>query len=492
MRQRKTVALGGGVDGTSPESQKPPGRLRVGINVEAKPGGGYREMLGCTKVDPNAISGEGPIRGVWYYNGKVYAFRNASGGATCTMWESTGSGWTAKKTGLTADGTYEFVNADFGTGTKMYGVSGAHKAFEWDGTTWSDITTGMSTDEPDHIIAHRKHLFMSFGQSVQNSGLGDPFSWSVLTGSTEIRLPHECSGFSVMPNGALGIYTRSGIVLLSGTSSADWVANNLVEYSNNAGAIERTIQPMGSAVRFVDSRGVTDFASSDVSSDFYDSIISHDMDNTFLDRWKNAICSTVVRAKNQYRVFFSGGAGLIFVFNGNTVMPTQIQMPITVRCIVNTEDASGNELIYFGSDDGFIYQMESGASFAGENIDAYAEVAFTDLGYRANVKRFHRMWCDTGSVSTQKLSVKPRFYVDNGGLTGPAGGQPQFELTGTLLGDGILGQMTLGGTPITNGQLYMAGISEYLSLRFYSSSSAGSPWELDSYTIEFTPGRQRR
>lgn len=492
MRNKQTVSLGGGVDGTSPESQMNPGRLRIGINCEAKPGGGYRRILGYSKFDSSAIDGEGAILGVWYYMGKVYAFRNVVGGASCTMWESTGSGWTAKKTGLSPDGMYDFVNYNFDGTNRMYGASGVHKAFQWDGTTWTDLTTGYSPDEPDHVGAHRNHLFVSFGPSVQNSGIGDPTSWSVLTGNTEMLLNDDVTGFSPMPNGAIGMYTRSGITLLSGTSTADWVANNLVEYSNNAGALPRTIQSMGSAIRFVDSRGVTDFASSDVSSDFYDAIISHDMDKVYLDRWKNAISSTVVRAKNQYRVFFADGSGLIFVFNGNTVMITRIQFPNPVRCCVNAEDSAGNELIYFGSDDGYIYKMESGNSFSGENIRAFAETAYTDLGARAQVKRYHRMWLDTGREGNGSLFVLPRYYVDNGGITPVSGQQPDFTSAGSLLNEAVLGLAVLGGYPVINGQLHLAGISEWLSFQFYSESNNRDPWEVDSYTIEFSPGRRRR
>lgn len=487
------IPLGGGVDGRSPLTQQAPGRLRVGSNVECKSGGGYRRIEGYSKFDDDVVPGEGKILGVHYYNGRVYAFRNAVGGATAVMHESTGSGWTAKKTGLTPDGHYRCINYAFSGTQNMYGVSGVHKAFQWDGTTWTDLTTGMASDTPDHITAHKKHLFLSFGNSVQHSSLGDPTTWSAVTGAGEILLPRNVTGFSTMPNGSLGIFSREGIVLLAGTSSTDWVANNLVEYGNNAGALPDTIMPMGSAVRFVDSRGVIDLAASDTSSDFADAIISRDLDNLLEGEWVTATCATVVRAKNQYRVFLSDGTGVILVFGGGGVMPTRIAFPDVVRCVVNTEDAAGNELIYFGSDDGFIYQMEDGRSFGGENIVAYAETSFTDLGAKHNVKRFRRGRFDVGRNGNESFVIAARFIIDDNALRRMQDEALGFEGTGVTLGESAtLGSTILGALPLVEGQAELPGQAQYISFIFKSDANDDVPWEIDGVSLDYMVGRRRR
>lgn len=487
------IPLGGGVDGTTPLTQMNPGRLRVGSNIEAKPGGGYRRIEGYEAFDENEVPGEGAILGVHYYDGKVYAFRNAVGGATAVMYSSSGSGWTAEKTGLSPDGHYRCINYAFSGTQKMYGASGTHKAFQWDGTTWTDLTTGMSPDTPSHIAAHRKHLFLSFGNSVQHSSLGDPTTWSAVTGAGEILLANDVTGFSTMPNGSLGIFTRESVTLLAGTSSTDWVANELVEYGNNAGALPDTIMSMGSAVRFVDSRGVIDLSASDTSSDFYDSIISRDLDDLLQDEWTKATCATVVRAKNQYRAFFNDGTGIILVFAGNGVMPTRIAFPDVVRCVINTEDADGNELIFFGSDDGLIYQMESGRSFGGSNIAAYAETAFTDLGAKHNVKRLRRGRFDVGRVGTTELNIAVRFIIDDNALRRSQDDSMVFEGTGVTLGSSaILGETILGALPLIEGEAELPGQAQYISLIFKSNSGDAEPWEIDGVSLDFMVGRRRR
>lgn len=485
------IPLGGGVDGTSPVSAMNPGRLRIGINVECKPGGGYRRVTGYEAFSVE-VPGAGPIRGVWYFKGKVYAFRNAADNATCSMWSSNGGAWTEVKSDLAPNGSYEFVTYAFSGTQKMYGVSGKHQAFEFDGATWNDIATGMAVDMPNRITAHKKHLFLAFDNSVQHSSLGDPLTWLAVTGAGEILLDHSITGFSILPNGALGIHTGTGTTLLSGTSAADWVAQNTVEYSNNAGALPGTIQNMGANIRFTDSRGITDFGASQTSADFYDAIISHDMDKSIEGRWVRAISSTIVREKNQYRLFFNDGSGLICVFAGQSVMITQIQWPHVVRCVCNSEDASGSELIYFGSDDGYVYQMENGRTFGGQSIKAVLDTAFSNLGFKSVVKRFRRMRCDVGKNGNPNLNSVARYYIGSEGIPLVDAVPFKFSSDSGKLGSAVLGQTPLGGVPIDDGTIEIEGRGEWVSFRFISETTTDLPWELDGITVEFLLGRQRR
>ena len=488
------IRLNGGLDLTTPTSALDPGMLLVGANVECKRRGGYRRMLGYTKFDTSEVPGEGHLLGVWHFNNKVYALRNATGGATAEMHESTGSGWITVKTGLNPNGRYEFVNYAFAGTEKMYGVSGSHAAFEWDGTTWTDISTGVAIDLPTHIIAHRKHLFLSFGKSLQNSGIGDPFSWTLASGANERVMNKDITGFAQLPNGSLAIFSETEITVLSGTSSADWAAEDMSEYGNNAGAIAHSIQMMGSAVRFMDSRGVTDLVASQRSSDFEDALISTAVDDLIRNQAGNVTASTIVRAKNQYRLFFSDGTGLIFVFNPDGLpMITQMRWPDPVRCVVNGENSDGDELIYFGSNDGYVRQMEIGNNFDGENILAVAETAFTNMNTPSQIKRFRRLRADLKAAGIVTVLTRGNFYFGIGGL--PRANSRELELydTSSVLGAAsLLGKTKLGGAPINEGVVELDGRGDWANFRFLSNSNDEPVWELDGITVEYLPGKQRR
>lgn len=487
------INLGGGLDAVSPATANNPAMLINADNIECKRGGGYRRILGYSKFDTNEISGEGNILGVWMFNGKVYAFRNVTGGATATMWESTGSGWTAKKTLLAPGGSYEFVNYSFAGTEKMYGVSGTHKAFEWDGTTWTDLTTGMTSDTPSHLIAHRKHLFLSFGRSVQHSGLGVPTSWTLATGASEMVVEGDVTGFSKLSGGVLGIFTETNISILSGSSTADWAAEKLSEHGSNAGAVVGSIQQMGGNVRFMDSRGIADFQASQKFGDFEDALISRAIAPLIEGKGTKVTASTVVRGKSQYRIFFNDSTGFVFTFDGERVMISRMNMAHTVHCIVNGEDNNGVEKIYFGSTDGYVRQMESGNSFDGSNIVALIDTAYSNMGAVSRVKRFRRLRADIQSSGNVSVKCRADYRIGAEGLPKSGDKAMSFPKGQSPLGSGAtLGATYLGAVPINEGRVALEGRGDWVSFRFFSDSASDPVWDIDGITVEYLHGRSRR
>jgi hypothetical protein len=90
-----------------------------------------------------------------------------------------------------------------------------------------------------------------------------------------------------------------------------------------------------------------------------------------------AVASTVVRAKNQYRLFFSDESAIYVTMSGQKLMGMMpVQLMHQPVCFSSEEDVADNEEIFFGCDDGFVYQMERGTSFDGEPIYAFIETHF--------------------------------------------------------------------------------------------------------------------
>jgi hypothetical protein len=138
---------------------------------------------------------------------------------------------------LTPGGRYEVDIANFTGSTttrRVYGASGVQRGFEFDGTVYAPITTGMSPDTPNFVKEHKKQLFFAFGASVQNSGLGFPFTWTPISGASEIAQGDTVTGFMVQPGsaqggGALAIVSRNKTTVLYGSSSADFILNTFSE-----------------------------------------------------------------------------------------------------------------------------------------------------------------------------------------------------------------------------------------------------------------------
>ena len=273
---------------------------------------------------------------------------------------------------LLPSGRYEIIEHNFGSGRRMYGVDGVNLAFEFDGSVFARIRTGMTTDTPTHVTEHKDHLFLSFGRSVQHSGVGTPYAFTIVTGAGEIATGDTVTGFAkeagVQGSATLGVYCRNLIYMLYGSSSADW---DMPLYTDDAGAYAYSIQSVGKSL-MVDDRGIRDLQAGQSYGNFNHSTISN-LVQPFLQTRKSTVNDTcIVRDKNQYRVFFADSSALYVTVNKNKITG---MMPILfvdeVVCVTSQEANDGSERIYFGSDDGFVYQMERGTSFDGDNINHY-------------------------------------------------------------------------------------------------------------------------
>ena len=276
---------------------------------------------------------------------------------------------------LLPSGRYEVKKSNFGgqAGTfRAYGCDGVNRGWEFDGTVFVPIDTGMTTDTPTHVAIHKLHLFFSFASSAQHSGIGTPYIWSLVFGAAELATGDSITNFRQEPGAQGGatlvIYNRNRINVLYGNDSSDW---NLVPYREEVGASAYSVQQIGITL-FLDDRGITNFQTTQEFGNFAHSTIST-LIQPFINEKRSLIsASCVSRNKNQYRLFFSDGSGLYVTLNGRKIMGiTLVQFVDEVTCAWSDELSDGSEAIFFGSDDGHVYQMEKGTSFDGDSIDAY-------------------------------------------------------------------------------------------------------------------------
>lgn len=307
------------------------------------------------------------------------------------------------------DGRFEFANHNFYGHTeskRMYGCDGVNRGFEYDGTYFAWITTGMVEDTPQHLHVHRNHLFFSFsGGSLQHSSLGLPLQWSALTGAAEFGIGDEITGMLSMPQ-VLAIWSRNSTRLLYGTSVDDWV---LQTHSDEAGAIEWTLQKIGQGI-YLDDRGLTSLGAVQEFGDFQANVISTFV-QPYLKVQRRLVQSSLrVREKNQYRLFFTDKECLTVTFDGARVVGFTRQyydhLPV---CCCAAEDEDGFEELFFGSDDGFVYQLDKGTSFDGEAITAIIRTHFNHLKSPSNKKRFRKLVLELEAPLGVLISVAPDF-----------------------------------------------------------------------------------
>jgi len=310
-----------------------------------------------------------------------------SGGATCTL--------SAIQTAITLlpGGRYEFLVDNFGGSVatkRIYGCDGVNRGFEFDGTILVPITTGMTVDTPNHVWTHKKHLFFSFDESVQHAGPGTPYIWSAILGAAELAMSDTVTGFMSQAGSetasALAIFTRNQTSILYGTGVADW---ELIEYRKELGAYAYTIQDMGTTM-FLDDQGITTLVAAQTYGNFAHNAISAKIRTWLNSNRSLAVASCISRDKSQYRLFFSDGSAAFVTFVGGKVVGIMPMIFVdAVTWAYSSEEPDGSETIFFGSDDGMVYQMEKGTSFDGDNIAHYFRLAWDFLGSPGVIKRFY-------------------------------------------------------------------------------------------------------
>lgn len=377
-----------------------------------------------------AVPGEGAILGVWVYNGEVYAFRNAVGGATAVMWKMTTSGWVSQKTGLAPSGRYRFVNHNFGGaagGVKMYGVSGVHKAFQWDGTTWTDITTGMSTDTPTHIAVHLSRLFLAFPKgSVQWSSTNVPTTWSAITGAGEIGLGEEITAIRSLRSDQLLIAGESRVFALYGASFA---TIDLVPILSQTGSFADCLLDVGGQAIACSQIGAFMVQQGQVSGDYQPKPFSRPIEEEI----RASIAANQAAGKRMFAIF-SKALGQLRLFSpadqleyrlafvgtkpygwsvvsaaststgqqdvtrysgtegfswGSTNTSATYTASGAIVCACVGSSTAGEEVMYGGTEGGFVVRFEQGNSFDGMPMSCEALLVQHAIAGAGRVGRVH-------------------------------------------------------------------------------------------------------
>ena len=447
------------------------------------------------REDIQAVPGSGSILGVAYYNGTVYAFRNNAGGTEAKMYASSSSGWDEVTTGVTLapNGRYEFVIANFGGGTanyKLYGCDGKNKAFEFDGTTFTQISTGMSADTPEHIAFHKQHLFLSFGASLQFSSLGDPTSWSPISGAGELAMNGPITNLLVLPGnqqtGALGVYTRHDTSVLYGTDSTTF---SLVPFNSGTGAIAYTAQNMDQAY-VLDDRGVISLGTSLNYGNFAPATLTMNI-RPFLQVRRNlATASSVNREKGQYRVFFSDRNALYMtIINGKLIGAMPVQFDHPALCVSEGEAPDGTEYSFFGSDDGFVYRLDAGTSFDGEPIAANINLVYNSVGSPRVLKRYRKASVELTGDSYAEIAFGYDLAYRSTAMDQAQDATYTNDLRSSYWDNFVWDNFVWDGSDISPSEIEVTGTAENMAIRISSVSAIIQPFTVNNIIVHYTPRR---
>ena len=527
----KFFAFNGGLDQETPQIALPEGVCYDALNFDCGVLGGYRRIDGYERFDGRtkpslvvptyvgttqreraiekavaadaqraliqAVPGSGPVRGVVVFKGVAYAFRDNAGGTACVMHKATVSGWVVVTTpALLPGGKYHFISYNFGGATDteyLYGCSGADKAFYFDGTTFTKITTGMTLDAPSYITAHRNHLFLAFGASVQHSAIGDPTNWTPVLGASELAMGDIVTGFSQIPGSegadALFVATEDSLKILYGTSSTDW---KLVTVSEKIGALAGSIQELGQ-VFFMAKNGITNLQQSSAFGNFAMATFSQKVERFLSTRYTKVIGSALSMSRNNYRVFFSDGYAISITFTSQGVsgfMPHYYGK--TFNTVWSGKSALGDEIIFASGDDGFVYELDVGTSFDGSAISSKLNLGYAHFGSPRALKRYRKAIIETTGEGYCELYGRASLGYETRDIYQAVSSGLASGTSSAFFDVDNWDSFYFDARPIDPIQIELSGTAENMSLQFATNDNYSAAFTLYAATVHYSPRRQLR
>jgi len=394
---------------------------------------------------------------------------------------------------LQPGGRVETVTANMGGAgatNRLYGADGANRGFEFDGTVYVPIKTGMSVDTPLHVSVHKNYLFFSFGSSVQYSGLGTPYVWTLLFGAGELVMPETVTCFQSMPGdettGSLAIYGKNNTFVLYGTTSSQW---NLVPYDRGTGATAYTVQTITDAYG-LDDRGVMSLRTSRAFGNFNTSALTLQLRPFIQSHRGQATASGVSREKSQYRVFYGDGFGLyVTIANGRLLGSMPVYFPNPVDCWCEGESSAGSEVSFFGSDNGYVYQMETGPDFDGAAISAYLRLNYASEGNARVLKRYRRASLEITGSGYAAFDFGYSLGYGSSAIDQPPETSYAVPFSGSFWDSFVWDAFIWDGQTLFPAETQVDGTAENIAMIVNTNSRLNQPFTINSITLHYSPRR---
>lgn len=439
-----------------------PGSARKLLNFEASIGGGYRKVLGYRKYFDVPVPGvlSDKITGCFIADPfSVLAFR----GKVWYKYTVGDSDWTTLLTVPTAS-PYKSRSAsyDFGVGKKIVIVDSVNLPCYYDVTTGvMTQPSGTSIDEDilatEHVAVFADRIFYSKGSVVTYSNLLTDTSFDPALGAGSFAVKSQITGLVVFRN-QLIIFGEDRIDYLTGTSEANFTVESITRKTGCPWP--DSIQEVGGDILYKGPDGVRYLSATEKIDDFALSRASENIQDQVMESYvgKDEVYSLVVRAKNQYRMFyynpFSGQdiskgflcTRLMDQSSGSGSTSWSTLQGFRVYC-GDSRQIDTEEIILFTDGINYIYQMEWGYSFDGSPIPfEFATPYFTldDPRVRKTFYKHHVYMIPEGSFNIQTNLVLD-FGDDT--IVQPDSGYLFSDITeDSLYGTAVYGQSVYRGS----------------------------------------------
>lgn len=396
-------------------------------------------------------------------------------------------------TSLPPGGRYDCFNHNFFGSLKsvlMYGANGVGPAFQWDGTYFVPIRTGLSDalEKPGHIAEYSNHLFLGYiNGALLFSGTGLPLTYSTTNGAGEMTFGSPVTGLLASAASALMVYGRNRVSYNTGSDAADFV---LVPLADDAGAVEWTVQQVGSSIH-MDDAGVRKISTTQAFGGMRIGTVTEAI-APLIERKRRdgvtAVASIRYRKKDQYLLFFSDMTGLFVYFGRKNPEVMPFELPFQVSC-AHAGVVTGlgdDEQLFVGTEDGWVMQLDVGTSFDGEEVEAYIRLPFNPVGSPTLNKRWHKATLELDATVQATISLVAEYgYGDS---AQPPGIEEAFEVEGGggFWNEANWNEFYWNSAAQGIAEAYLEGLGRNVSMAIVSNATHEDPHTLSALHLNFS------
>lgn len=399
-------------------------------NFEPNKEGGYSKILGYEKFSSTAVPGSGNILGVKVAssNTVITARKNASnvteyhygvGAAWTSLGSMTALGGNIRHTEVNFDGTRKFIFVD---GVNYPAVIEFPIDVGTPSNSFTEFTSSNSADleGASNVILFKTTVFFAKNNLLYFSAPSDETDYSAANGAGSINVGEEITGLSVFRE-QLIVFTKNTIKRIVGSTISDFQMQPITE---RIGCVDGdTIQEVGGDIMYLADDGIRLLSATDRIGDFAldlpSDIIAKDV-AAFIDA-ASSFASVTLKKKAQYRIFSfiesqqaEGAQGLLvtkFAAQGTSGLAWGKTKGIKAN-IIDADYTSTIETICFSNTTDYIYTMDIGNSFDGDNIEAIYESPFMPITDPQTRKTFYKNTLYLEPLGNTNITVGLKFDFD--------------------------------------------------------------------------------
>jgi hypothetical protein len=506
-----------------------PGSARQLRNFEPSVEGGYRRINGFQKYSTTEVTGgtDELIRGILYFEDEVYAARNNAGVGEGELYKSSGAAWTRVSTDTDRFGAnnnkIRFAKYNFGNSPRFIAVDGTNYPFKYNSTasTFEEMDFLPSDFQGcSHVIVYKDTLILANENVLLFGGFrgDDEQGMSVALGGGSKVFSSRITGMAIFRD-VLYVFTETSIHSVA--ESAEEVTRFKFEsVSADLGCIEDdTIQEIGGDVMFLGPDGLRLLSATDRIGDIGLGSVSRNIQSEateLVDRYAN-FCSIMLRKKSQYRIFgyraaetISNSPGLIATQfssqGGEDIGFAETRGIKAYTAYSEYQDAV--EYVFFGNETGYVYRLEQGNSFDGEEIPATFFTPYLPIEDPTLRKTFYVIhnfidpdgsfnasvslnydFGDADVIQPDPISLSNTVDLVSGGLPVGIYGEAEYG-SGTVDDEDIVGTYVYGDAVRVSLRKQVTGSGFVVSFE-YTSLGNTQPFTVDSVAIEFATESRR-